>query len=286
MLLVATSSVACAQDDTAADRADSRLARIERARPEPKAAIGALEAGRPPPPFTFTLAIPVTYNTNIDNSDGDHRHDFHTDPSGELDYDQQSGTVRFFARAIADADEYAKHEDAGASTIVGRVGVKLVDAKLGNFSPYAHYTATLLFGRHFEDHQLTLHTFALGIKGKVPLGDVVLKPDFQIARREATNNLAERNQIGGGVTFEGDFIPDRLSWSLGQTLQFRHYTGGTNKGRDDVNFITSAALAYAISDLISVEVDFNFERNSSDRTGKDYSVFDFGPSIVLSVPFG
>jgi hypothetical protein len=286
-LLTATASAAYAQDDTAADRADSRLARLDREPAEPKVRAGNLEGvAQLPPPFTFTLTVPVTYNSNIDNSEHDRRHDIHADPSGELSYAQQTGTLRLFGRVVADADEYFEHEEAGASTLVGRVGVKLVDAKLGAFSPYVHYTPTLIFGRHFRDHQLTLHTFAVGIGGKVPLGDIVLKPDFQIARREATTPLAERNQIGGSVALLGDIVPDKVAWSISQSVQARHYTGDANKGRDDFNLITSAGLSIALNDLLSIELNASFEHNSSDRSGKDYSVFDIGPSLVLSVPFG
>lgn len=284
-LLLATSSVAYAQDDTAAQRADARLARIERERPEPRAADRFLEEA-PPPPFTFTLGLPVTYNTNIDASDTGHREDLHADPSAELDYDQRTGTVRLFARAIADADNYFDHEDADASTMVGKIGVKIVDDKLGGFAPYAHYAVALLFGSNFQDHQLTLHTFTVGVKRPIPLGNATLTPDFQLARRAASTSAAERSQLGGGLKLEGDFIPNRLSWSLGQTIQFRHYTGGTNQGRHDVNLATAAGISYALTNTVSVELDFNFEHNSSDRAGKDYSVFDFGPSIGISVPFG
>jgi hypothetical protein len=285
LLLVGTASNAYAQDDTAAERADARLARLEKA-PELRIRPGLACEGQLPPPFTFTLTVPITYNTNIDNSETDRRRDFHTNPSGQFDYMQQSGTIRPFVRLIADADEYFEHEENGASTIIGRIGVRLVDPKLGAFVPYVHYTQALVFGRHFDDHQLTLHTFVAGIGGKVPLGNVVMRPDFQIARREATNALAERHQAGATVTFLGDLVPDKVSWSLAQAVQLRHYTGGANEGRDDLNFTTSAGLSVAVSELISLELNASFEHNNSDRTAKDYSVFDFGPSIVLSVPFG
>jgi len=113
-----------------------------------------------------------------------------------------------------------------------------------------------------------------------------MKPDFQIARRDASNSVANRNQAGISLLFLGDFVPDKVSWSLSQAAQARHYTGGANEGRDDLNFVTSAGVSVVLSKLFSLEVNASFEHNSSDRTGKDYSVFDIGPSIVLSVPFG
>ena len=286
-LLAATSSVAFAQDDTAAQRADARLARLQRERPEPRRfKFNLLAEEAPKPPFALVLTLPVTYNTNIDTSDTDHRQDLHTDPSAELDYDQRTGTVRLFARVIADADNYFEHEDADASMLVGKVGVKMFDEKLGNFIPYAHYSGALLFGRNFQDHQVTLHTFTVGVNGQIPVGKLVLVPDFQLSRRFASDSGAERSQVGAGLELDGDFIPDRLSWSIGETVQFRHYTGGTNQGRHDVNFQTAAGLSYALTSTVTIELDFNFERNSSNRAGKDYSVFDFGPAIGIKVPFG
>ena len=284
--MVSLSSVANAQDDTAADRADARIANFDRPIAEPRpSGLAGEGAVKVPPPFTFSFALPLTYNTNIDLADSGGRSDFHVNPQAVLDYRQQTGKVRIFAKVAADMDEYFKHEDAGASTLVGRIGLKLVPAT-SSFSPYIHYTPALVFGRRFRDHQLTLHTFVLGYGGKVELGSVVLKPDFQLVRREATNVEAERNQVNGSVTLAGDIVPDRVSWSLGQSIQFRHYTGGNNEGRDDLYLATSAGISVALNSKVAVEFNLNFEHNSSDRSGKDYSAFDIGPSIGLSIPFG
>lgn len=280
--LLLASAAAAQGGDTAAERADARLNRLDRPeRLEPPALRG--EAGKPP--FTFTLTAPFTFNSNVENASANTKSAFHANPSARLDWKQQSGTVRFFGRIVADADYYTRYKENDASTLSARFGFRIVKDSLKGVTPYAHYTPVIVYGRSFGDHQLTLHTLAAGVRADFKIGKLAAGADVQVARREATLAAAEQNRVTLALDVGGDIVPDRLSWSVSHTFQGRLYTGGANDGRDDINFLTTAGLTWTIG-RATLELGATFERNASNRAGKDYSTFDAGPSLTFAVPFG
>jgi hypothetical protein len=287
--IVGFPQVAAAQSsDTAANRADARLARLDKMPSEAADRLPASDQGAPAskPPFSLTLTFPLTFNSNVENADAGRKQALHGNPSVAIDYRQQAGTLRLFARSGADIDAYTSHSENDASTVFGRLGVRLYDDKLGSLKPYLQYAPVAIFGSGLKDHQLTLHTFTLGAGGEVPLGAKALTYDFNVARREATVATAERTQVSGLAEISGDFIPDKLSWSVGATVQGRFFTGGTNDGRRDVNVNASAGLSLSLGARAGLDIGVSVERNSSNRVGKDYTTLDVGPALRLKIPFG
>lgn len=287
--LMCVPQVAAAQaSDTAADRADARLARLDRDRSERverfPAADGAAPAAKPP--FSLSITVPFAYNSNVENAGSGRKDAFHTNPSAVIDYRQQTGRLRLFARVGTDADAYTEHSENNASSLFGRIGMRLHADELGSAKPYLQYAPVAIYGSRFRDHQLTLHTVTLGAGGEIPVGASSLSYDVNVARREATAAAAERTQVSGSAELSGDFVPDKLGWSIGARVQGRFYTGGTNDGRNDVNFNATAGVSLPLSESIGLDIGITLERNSSNRDGKDYTTLDVGPSLRLKVPFG
>jgi hypothetical protein len=285
--LLCSTHVLHAQDaDTSVQRTEKRIDALEKIDdPEPEMILG-LDGGVPPKPkeFEFSIAVPFTYNSNVENADLGRKQAFHGVPMTQLDWRKSSGVVRPFARLHLDGDFYTRHSENDGSTALARFGIKIVDPKLGNTAPYLHYTPALIYDKFFGDHLVTLHNFAAGVTTKFDLRPTLLTIDVQAARREATLKAVEQNRIGATVKLSGD-INDRLSWAIDQTVQARFYTGGPNDGREDVNFVTNAGLSWVIAENGGFDFGISFERNDSSRPGKSYSTWDIGPSLGFAWKF-
>ena len=294
--LIAVIPVAAAgQDlpaDTAADRADARLSRLEQQDWDFGPERGLDAAAKAKPPFSLRLSLPFTYNSNVGNLDNGKRRDFHATPSARLDYSKPTGDFVVFARAATDGDIYIDYDDSNASTLTGRLGIRWEKSGLGPLKPYFHYTPTILYSGVFSRHLVTLHNFTIGVGGKIPINKVTFAFDLQGTRREATLPGSEQDRLGLGFTFSGP-VTKTIAWSIAQNVSRRQYTGGTNAGRRDANLLTVAGLSVALNPksaargaaAIFVDANVSFERNFSNRDGKDYSVWDIGPALTLKTAF-
>ena len=283
--------------DTAAERADARLSRLDALDREGSAAVSFADDGTKeiPPPFSLRLAIPFTYNTNVGNLNSGEQGDFHFTPSARLDWSKTAGEFVLFARLAADGDSYTEKEESNASTLSGRLGLRYDGDRFGLLKPYLHYVPIIIYGAGFANHQVTLHNITAGVSAAIKFDATTkLVLDGQITRREASLLVAEQNRFRLGATLSGEFSPD-ISWAIDPGLSLRHYTGGSADGRKDTNILTivgvSAALNKAKVDekkgtpAIFLDVNMSFERNFSNRDGKDYSVWDVGPSLTLKAAF-
>jgi hypothetical protein len=298
--LPASTSAQILPADKVAERADARLQRLESTLAEPRAARGPLSTSSTTtvakdPEFTLTIAVPLAYNSNIENAGTGEIEAFHAAPSAKLDWAHQlSPNVTLIARIAADYDWYPRHSEDDGATLGGRIGVVISDAKLGPIRPYAHYTPTMIYAGFFEQRQVTTHTFAIGAKGKTPVTPTTkLSFDLQYARREATVATSEFDRGLLALGFEGKLGDKGATWSVSETIVFKQYRGGTNIGRRDTNFLTEAGISIPLNDTgddsrksaWSVDIGVTFERNTSNRAAKEYSVWDVGPSFGLSKAF-
>lgn len=285
--LLGCAPIAQAQDaDTSVQRIDRRIDMLDKIDdPEPANVVG-LDGSVPPKPkeFEFSLAVPFTYNSNVENADVGRKQAFHTAPNVQIDWRKSTGVIRPFARLYLDGDFYTSHSENDGSTALARVGIKIVDPLLGNTAPYLHYTPALVYDKFLGDHLVTLHNFTAGVTSKFDLKPTVLTIDVHAVRREATLEAIEQNRFGATVKLSGD-INDRLSWAVDQTVQARFYNGGASDGRDDVNFVTNAGLSWTIAENGGVDFGVSFERNDSSRAGKSYSTWDFGPKVGFGWKF-
>lgn len=280
--MMATAPLSAQLPETNADRADSREGRIDRALRAPGgAAAFALAAGEDAG-FMLTLAAPVTWNSNVLLADGGpHKASVHITPSARLEW-HSGGAFQVFARAQADHDFYTEGSSYDASTLGGRVGVRLTDDSIGGFRPYAHYSPVMIFEGGFANRQVTLHNFTAGLGRSFDMGGgTTLAVDLSGTRREASRRASEQNRVTGLVSLSGA-IGQSFGWALEQSVQQRWYTGGANDGRDDLNLISTLAFSYQPSPRGSLDFGVSFERNASDRLARDFSVWDVGPSVSFT----
>ena len=294
--LVAAIPVAAAGQDlpaeTAADRADSRLSRLEQQDRDfgPIRVSGA--APGVTPPFSLRVSLPFTYNTNVGNFENGGKDDFHATPSVRLDYSRPTGAFVVYARAAADGDIYIDYDDSNASTLSGRLGIRWEEPGLGPLKPYFQYSPTIIYSGGFSDSAVTLHDLTVGVGGAIPLNNITFAFDLQGTRREATLPGSEQDRVRLGLNFSGS-VTRTIAWSIDQTAARRDYTGGANDGRCDTNLLTVAGISAALNPeaaasgaaAIFLHLNVSYERNLSNRDGKDYSVWDIGPTLTLRTAF-
>lgn len=282
LLTIAATAQAQTSPDVGLNRAEARLERIERPeRPAMRAAPGEPERF----PWEVSVSVPFTYNSNVANAETNKDQAFHADPTITIAKKWGIGSgVQFFIEGDVDSDAYTAHNENDSSTLMGQAGFRFGDATTG-IAPYVHYTVMSLYTGQFDSHDVTIHHFTIGAKRSWAAGDhgrVAL--DANVLRREASVNTVELNRGTATLTYSAD-INETTSWSLSARGQYSHYTGGTSKGRDDVLLRVLGGVSFALSEAFSLDLQANFQRNWSDRAGKDYSVWDVGPTVTLSTKF-
>lgn len=285
--LLCGAQAAQAQDaDTSVQRIERRLDALDNIDDIEPAMVLGLDGSAPPKPkeFEFSIKIPFTYNSNVENSDLGRKQAFHAVPTLQLNWRKSEGLIRPFARLHLDGDFYTRHSENDGSNALARFGIKIVEPGLGNTAPYLHYTPALVYDKFFENHLVTVHNFTAGVTTKFDLKPATLTIDVQAMRREATVNTIEQNRFGTTVQLSGD-INDSLSWAVDQTVQGRFYNGGSSDGREDVNFLSNVGLTWAVAKNRAIDFGISFERNESNRFGKSYSTWDIGPTVGLAWQF-
>ncbi|TSB01603.1 hypothetical protein [Sphingorhabdus contaminans] len=272
--------------DDQVDKAEQRQDRIDRNINIPGSAAQAflLEANDGST-IAFNFAAPVTWNNNIDLvENGPKLASVHINPAVRLEW-RSAGAVQIFAGFNADHDFYTQGSDYDASTLGARIGMRLVDDSLGGVRPYAYYSPLIVYGGGFTDKQATLHNITIGLGNTLELGGgTQLTSDLSATRREASFRALEQDRVSAAVALSGQF-GEKLGWLAEQSAQHRWYTGGVNQGRKDLNLATTLALSYAVSESGVLDIGVTFERNTSDRIAKDYSVWDAGPTLRFIMIF-
>jgi hypothetical protein len=270
-----TASIGHAQStDQIVDRTESRLDHaIDR---EPRA-IAALD-GNAPPPWSLSFSLPVTYSTNIANSEHGTRSSVHANPSVAIGREWLVGPATISVEAGADADIYETDDIFDSSTLYGSVRASFGKAE-GSIAPYVDYTILGIFDGVFDNHAVTLHQLSAGAANVTRLSEnASLSFDANVMRREAS--VREVEQTRGSLAAKYKYRADeKTTWVLGLRGQYASYTGGFSSGRDDKNLRAFAAINYDLSDQASVVLQARLDRNWSDRAGKDYAAWDMGPAL-------
>jgi len=281
LTLTAYSTAASAQSDAALDRVEARLDRLERREP-PRVRLGPGETETHPWELSFSL--PFTWNSNVASAPTNPDAAFHADPTITLGKKWDVGSSQFFFEANADSDAYTAHSENDSSTLSAQAGVRFGDASTG-VAPYVHYTVLALYAGQLDAHDVTIHHFTVGAKRSWTAGEhgrLIL--DVNALRREATLRTVEQTRGTTSLTYAAD-IDDTTSWSLSARGQYAHYTGGTSSGRDDAALRLLGGVTFLLGDHATLDIQASFQRNWSDRAGKEYSVWDIGPTIGFSTRF-
>lgn len=281
-LMLSVPAAAQTTPDATLDRVESRLDRIERREPPPSRAGPRAEDVFP---WELSFTLPFTWNSNVANASDNPDRAFHADPTLTLGKKWAiGGGTQLFVEGSVDSDAYTEHHENDSSTLSAQAGIRFGDASK-RLAPYIHYTVLGLYAGQFEMHDVTVHHFTVGAKRSWKAGEhgrVIA--DVSALRREATLRAVEQTRGTLSLTYVGD-LDEKTSWSLGARGQYAHYTGGAASGRDDKTLRIAGGLTYLLKDNVALDLSASFQRNWSDRAGKDYSVWDIGPSLTLSTSF-
>jgi hypothetical protein len=240
---------------------------------------------------TFTIAVPLTFNSNPEHATSHKDGDGHADPSLDLTIEIPFKGMLLTLEGTADMDLNFDRPSNDSTTLEG---VTNLDFKqFGSVVPYLNYTVDDLYSSQFGDHSGTTHTFSLGANYSrdFPKADpkettpdpnkpapVTLALNLEVGRREASDDDAEQYRGRLKVGLSGAFSP-KLGWSLKGGVTYKDYTAGANDGRKDVAIQGTAALNFPLSDKLTLSVAAQIERNESDMAGKDYTAWDVGPTL-------
>jgi len=292
--VTAFTSLQAQEIDIEADRADDRffdfdqsideIPDVDRFLDSHEEGLIAVAAREKRKEFSFSVSLPFTYNSNVENVPTAALSAFHTNPSVSLAWKKSDGIVRPYLLSVADVDLYTRHSDNNASTFVSRVGVEVRPKNLGGVVPYVQYTPVIVFEGAYNNHVVTLHDFEVGVKKTFAFEKTRFSLDIDFVRREATAAAAERSQLSTSLLLVGT-ITDSISWSIGQRIQGRFYSGGSNDGRDDINLRSTASLAYKVDDNFSLSAGLKFDKNFSNFPTKEFSKIDIGPTVNVRFKF-
>jgi hypothetical protein len=263
--------------------------------------LAADPAGPPPPPppskrFTFSIGAPFTYTTNALKADTGLQDDVHFSPLARLAWEKPFGDITVGASLTLNYDEYVRLADADQSLILGNIQAVLGDQS-ERLAPYVAYAPSFAFLNLYDDHAVTLHDFTVGLRRKKVLDKTaageartLISIDLSYTRREASLAASEQHRPTLVLGLIGVITPT-LSWVLKPQLQGRFSTGGVNEGREDLNLKLLGGIEWQPRDSTGkvsagkVAVNIVFERNESNRPGRDYSLWDIGPSISTTWKF-
>ena len=271
-------SLAQSTPDRDLDRAESRIER--RTEREPRAVRG-LEQG-PAKHWTLTLGTPFKFNSNVANANTGEQSALYIDPSVDLAGEWDLGGAVLSVDGAADSQFFSAHSENDNSTQLwaGRLTVPS-----GPISVYADYTGLSIYDGFFEDHAVTAHQFAGGMKGTAKLSSATsLTIDGSLTRREASLETVEfyRGSLSGRLKHA---LSEATSLIVLTRGRYADFTGGTSSGRTDKNLLSSVTLAHTLPGGGYVDFGVSFERNWSNAAGKDYSTWDIGPSVSFETTF-
>jgi len=253
-----------------------------------------LETAAPPPPppppagptLSFELDAPFSYSSNPEQLSSGADGDGHVDPSYDLTLEIPLKGMKLTLENTTDLDLNFHRPSNDSTTIEGVANLDLRDPARHAVTPYLNYTVDDIYEGRFGDHSITTHTFVGGLNyvKKLPQkpGDTAaplkMALGAEVGRRLASTREGEQYRASVRAGLSGAFT-DKVSWSLKGSALYKNYTGGTNDGRKDVALTGSAALSTEFDNGVVLEFKAQVQHNDSDRTGKDYTVWDIGPKL-------
>jgi hypothetical protein len=236
--------------------------------------------------FTFTFDAPALVSTNPTHDSDGGPDKLHIAPSSTFGWSGAHGIASYGLSTLLIADEYLKSEGADLSILGLQAKLALRENGSG-ISLKGSYTPKRVFANIFGSGTVTLHDLSIGASRAFPLGTAGtnLSLDISYIRREASKRGFQQHQPTLLTVLTGTFAED-IGWQVKGQVQRRVFSSDESDGRKDWNLTAAVELSYALIDNILIKGGVAFERNNSNRSIKDYSVFDFGPRISLAWNLG
>jgi hypothetical protein len=278
--LLGTAAHAQENSDAQIDQLDDQIDLITEKRRE---VLGFDEKAAPKTTFAFAFLLPAAWTNNAGYSDDKVQRAVHFTPSAQAAVIHDFRDFTLEARATVSSDSYTRYEENNLSFVRLRLQIT-TRHDLAGFKPYLRYQPRVEFkNATFGGYKKTIHDFVLGASGDLGGG----KLELYIQRREATDPNSERWQPGAKLTFSGPIGLKKsgFGWEIGQTVEGRFFSNGSNSGRHDFYSGTDVSIAWKPgpdSPFKLKPIQVSAEVNKSDRAKRDYFVVNIGPSVSLS----
>ena len=259
--------------------------------------------------FEFVLTMPFLYSSSIVRSDSDtaigDSGDKHVDPDFAIQWSRQFSHIRLETFVAATLERYSTVREADVDRLTTGVKVELTDGRSDLFVPYFQYELTMDFVPVFSTREDTLHDFAVGFSSgigfgrdgkKIPYseandpGHSSVKFDIQAGRRFADLRDLDRFFVEMNLDFAHTISNH---WALVVTPAFktRWYNNYFGEARSDYRPSielkaewTPDWLTRQLPDAL-IEFGVLFERNYSNLAEQRNTLYEFGPTIILSSKF-
>jgi hypothetical protein len=236
-------------------------------------------------PFTFSIATPVFYTSNVALTPHNEKGDVVFAPAVAFFYDPQlAGNLYAHVGAREQVFYYGKYTAFDFASLDCEAGLTYFLPQFHNVVLRAWYDFNRLTlddrlgDEFFSDHRIILNAeipFRFGRAQQISVGadaNLSVGADHQFPRR---NDYEEYISYSAGLT---------RSFSIQAIGRFvvRDYH---QNGRNDISEIISAAATYRLNNWVSLSAISSFAHNDSNQDVFDYDVGNIGGAVELAVKF-
>lgn len=239
--------------------------------------------------WKLEVAIPLAFSSNPAKLHTDERDAGHLTPNIAVTWGKSVGGYSVSAAAGSIYDRYTSRSVDGTSIAFGNLQIVHGNPSVA-FAPTISYAPTAVFDEFLGNHKAVTHDLYAGLVRKLVIPVRHSNMPFNVTlnigytRREASVAFLEQHRPAVVVQIDRK-VGERLSWRIRQIVRGEFSTNGGTKGRADLYLQTGVALSYLIARTASVSAGFTFDRNESNKFSKDYSTWDVGPTLGISLPF-
>ncbi len=236
-------------------------------------------------PFTFSIATPVFYTSNVSLTPNNEKGDVVFAPVAAFFYDPQiAGTLYAHLGAREQVFYYGKYSAFNFGSLDCEAGLTYFLPQAHNIILRAWYDFNRLTfddrlgDEFFSDHRIILNAevpFRFGNVQQVSLGvdaDLSVGADHQFPRRNDYDGYAVYS-----VALTRAFSVGAVGRVVGRVYH--------QNGRTDVSEIISATATYHFTNWIALSAVSSFAHNDSNQDVFDYNVGNVGGAVQLTVKF-
>lgn len=236
-------------------------------------------------PFSFTIASPVFYTSNVALTPHNEKGDVVFAPVVGFFYDPQiAGTLYAHMGARQQVFYYGKYNALDFASLDCEAGLTYFLPQFHNVVLRAWYDFNRLTledrlgDEFFADHRVMLNAevpFRFGDAQQVSFG---VDADLSVG---ADHQFPRRNDYDGYVVYSVGLTRAFSVAAVGRVVGRVYH----QNGRTDVSEMISAAATYRFTNWISVSAITSFAHSDSNQDQFDYDVGDLGGAVQLTVKF-
>ena len=235
-------------------------------------------------PFTFSIATPVFYTSNVALTNSGEVGDVVFAPVVGLFYDPQiAKTLYAHIGAREQVFYYGKYNSFNFGSLDCEAGLSYFLPQVHNLALRAWYDFNrLTFDDRLGDEFFSNHEIILNaeVPFRLSHGQIVVGADVNLSVG-ADHQFPRRNDYGGYLGYSVDLTRAFTIGAVGRIVDRDYH----QNGRNDVSEIISAAATYRLNDWLAVSAISSFAHNDSNQDVFDYDVANAGGALSLTVRF-